>query len=301
MREFLLISVAALAAFDAEAYTPRRADVVAAQAPAAASPMTAGSLLATAINLGIGAMALQNQLKATAAACVPSVSDVNFVQRMVLEVAKTGVKASEFTKSAGGSCLENVGNDFKTRAQNIHDGQAQRGEGKCADTVPTGDSIWDGTNVRLAANCTINGISFCTGTGDSRVITMDGALLKGFPIVSNENVQRTANQANRANFTNIHDIFAAAMGYFQPDDLLESEINQAHRLSQLSEQCSETRLRAQQRQLWMNFAGGAIMGLGEGNMQADIGMAMQAAQGAAGGAGVTGTLLQMAPMFLGAQ
>ncbi|MDR0319509.1 MAG: hypothetical protein LBH81_02100 [Rickettsiales bacterium] len=275
----------ALAAFavlfgPAQAYTPKKADVVATKE--APSAMSAGSLASTALALGLGAMNINQQFKALSASCVPSQTDINFVQRMVLEVAKTGVNAKDFTSALGDEC------DYDGAFRENAIGRANNTiKTRCFEPIKNASS--DSRNV--------NGIIVCSvaSAGNNCESTLEGAVLVGFPKVSSEQIKKSTGETVYA--SNIHDIFAAVMGHFGPDDLLESEIASAQRLTALADQCSEVRLAAKQKEVWMGFAQEAIMGVSAGTLQANPMDALQAAGGMVGGGGM-GSLIQAGSMLM---
>lgn len=260
----------AFAAAPALAYTPVRAAPVAQQDSPA---MSSGGLVDTALMLGLGALGIQNQFKALAAQCVPSAADERFVQKMVLEVAKTGITSKEFGEATGiVQCAS--GNSFQNNEL-----QRIAGAGnlkKCFEIVAE-----DSTG-------TLNGISL--GSKDTK--TLDQIVLQGFPKVSNTKVAKPG-ETDQVNVSNIHEIFSAVMRFFTPNDLLASEVSAATRLEQMNTNCSETKIAAAQRQAWMQFAQGAVTSIGSGTAQGDRAAALQAAAGMADPNSGIGTLLQI--------
>jgi hypothetical protein len=274
LREISLISaaVAILSANAAAApLVPQKADVVAAKS----SPglMDAGGLIATGMGIFQTIQGINQQFKALEAECVPSVSDVNFVQKMVLEVAKTGVSANDFNRGLGGvqACtdINNYRANEEVRAANT--GKVD----KCFDAIS-------------ASAGTINGISL--------IDTMEGSLLAGFPKVSSEKVQKSGGEM--VNVSNMHDIFSVVMGYFGPDDLLANEVANAQKLVQLADKCSEVKVNAARKQAWMGLAQQAIMGISEGTFQANPMDALGVAGAMSGGGGFNELLLGTMPVLM---
>ncbi|MDR2685428.1 MAG: hypothetical protein LBB23_01490 [Rickettsiales bacterium] len=280
----ILLTFATTASYAAGTYVPKKAALVAA-APKNDNMLSGNALLSTAIALGVNAMAISDQFKALDATCVPSSSDINFVQKMVLEVAKTGVPLTEFTNDAiGNTC--SAGTSFKDNEE----ARVQTGSGK---NFPRCFEKIDNTS---STETQVNGITIRNNSES----TLDGAVLNSWPRVSSAKVTNSKNK--EINVSNIYEIWAAVSSKLSQEDWLEGEITQGQRMNEQIQRCDPQALKNTKGAAWIGFAQEAIMGMGSGDYgkTADLNVAMQAAQGMTSSGGVANTLIPMLPMLLGA-
>ncbi len=253
LRIFIGIFTCTLCADAIAAVSIKKAAPVATQATTTASAAT--SLLPTVLNLVNNVQALTAKQKALTNECIPSSQEITWVNNMMKEWAKTG-------------------------AMSARDAQNRMGYGPCgmAGNIDSSYAV----SVRRAAG--IDGEDVCydsfTGAGN------DENVWARFPMASVATVcsdgADTCSANSRQTVSNIYDVFNLID--FSTEDYTKAEATVAAKLLTKIETCSYSKLSAKKREMWGEFLGETIGGLGQKQNTASV---MEMVQGVAGGGGLS--------------
>ncbi len=231
MKKFLLYFVCSsfclvvLPAF--AAVSIKKAEPVAKQETSAAS--TTASLVPTVINLVSGIQQLSSKQKAMTAECIPTTQELNFVNNMMKEWAKTGTLS-------------------------VKEVETKLGWKKC--------SVAEGgyeSSVKAAAIMDTNNICFdyFSGAGNT------GMVWEGYPkavkVTYCEDGSNTCKDKKTA--SNIYEIFNLID--FDVADYTASEATMAAKLLNKIESCSNAKLSAKKRAMWGEFLTDTITNIGQ--------------------------------------
>lgn len=217
--------LSALCAAGASAVTIKKADVVAPPPKTADnSPLSGNSLVPTALGLITSVMALNQQMNTLTGDCIPAPADVTFVSNMMQQFAKTGaVDAATMTAALRGRapCDAANGVSFANTAQTA---AVTKGLQPCYETFSQKADlkmIWYGyPKPSMDRVCKKSGGLGCAAKDEDVV-------------------------------SDVYDIFALIN--FTPDDLLPNEATSFAKIMDKVERCSNVKLAAQKRALWVNF------------------------------------------------
>ena len=238
------------------------------------SPQTAGaSLIPTVTNLISGVQALSQKQKALTGECVPTSSEISWVNNMIKEWAKTGAMTAEEAEKA--MPME-----------------------RCTDG-PTGGYE---ESARLAADTDdIDFLCFDYFGGSSD----KGTVWENFPMASKgyyctDGSVGRCSEKNKKEVSNIYDVFNLIE--FTEKDYTEEEYSMASKLMAKIENCSNAKISAKKRALWGEFLNSTIGSLGQKTNSANIMDVVQSVAGSVGGgnggfnlqslSGVAGQLFQ---------
>ena len=185
---------------------------------------SATSLLPTVIGLVGSVKALSAQQQQLSADCAPTSTEIEVVNDLVKELAKTGaVPASTFVSGLGEQCPNSYKNDMEYEDE----GEA------CYDTFGKNNKenlavIWgDFPTVGIAERCEVG---------------------------TNKNCKKVSN---------IYDIFGKVSGYFDESDYTEAEAKKISKLVEKMERCAPGKLKAAQRELYGNFLTQTLNSVGQ--------------------------------------
>ena len=275
MKKFLLIFVGIFVAMQnaGAAVAITKAKPVATKQTSAKD--TGASLLPTVINLVSGVQQLNQKQKALSAECVPTSQELNWVNTMIKEWAKTG-------------------------AANAQDAERSMSGMKACDSSETYES-----SVRLAAD-TDETEFICYDVFKSA--TDEGTVWHGFPMASKayyctDGSFSGCKDKNRVDVSNIYDVFNLID--FSESDYTASELTMASKLMAKIENCSNAKISAKKRAMWGEFLTGTISSMGQ---KTNSGTIMQMVSGVVpnvgnggGFGGAMQSLSGIAGQFLGGQ
>lgn len=232
MKKFLLIFIGLFVTVQnaGAAVAIKKAPTVATKQTSAKD--TGASLLPTVMNLVSGVQQLNQKQKQLTAECVPTSQELNWVNNMVKEWAKTG--------AASKSEVE----------------QAMSGMHPCAD----GDTYE--ASVRLAAD-TDETDFICYDTFVAN--TDQGTVWYGYPKATStyycSDGSLSCNEKKRVNVSNIYDVFNLID--FSEADYTASELTMASKLMAKIENCSNAKLSAKKRAMWGEFLTSSLGSMGQ--------------------------------------
>ncbi len=191
---------------------------------------TASSLLPTVVGLVSNVKALTTQQDAITAECVPTRTEINFIDKMIKEWAKAGgVLSDSFAKKA---CKGSNSYEKSVKNSGMIAGLE---EDVCYDNYSsTSDvgKIWhEYPKVGMGFYCK-GGDSYCSETDKDAIRT-----------------------------TNAYELFALVD--FGPEDYLDSEISMASKLQEKTLACMPSRMNAKKRELWGELLVNTVGGLGQ--------------------------------------
>ncbi|MFQ6702577.1 MAG: hypothetical protein ACLRFO_00020 [Alphaproteobacteria bacterium] len=267
MKKFLLFFVGTIfmAQNVAMAVTIKKAAPVATKQTSVAD--TGASLVPTVISLVSGVKQLTQQQKALTAECIPSSAEVNFVNNIIKEWAKTGARTADEV-------------------------QASLGMKRCA--TATGGYA---STVRIAEGTDERDLicyDWFGGSGN------DGMVWEKFPMAVStyyctDGSLTGCSDKYKQYVSNIYDVFNLVD--FDTTDYTQQEAKMAGVLISKIENCSYARLNAKKKALWGEFLIDTVGGLGQKTNTATI---MQTVSGVAnsGGMGALQSLGSIATQFM---
>lgn len=221
---------------------------------------TSTSLVPTVLSLANGIKEISAKQKALDAECKPTTTEINFVNNMMKEFAKTGTMTA--TQALGShSCCGTV--SYQAR---VRDGEAElEGIDLCWDCFDEDDAIWDGYPMASVGEYCDDG--FCT-----------------------------ASSKNRKTISNIYDVFNLID--FTPADYTAAEATVAAKLLDKMETCSYSRLSAKKRAAWGEFLTTTIGNVGTKTNTATIMQSVTDLTNSGAGLGGLSSLGSVAAQFL---
>ncbi len=267
MNKFLLIFtgvVCFLAGGVASAVTINKAAPVAAVETSSTTGMT--SLVPTVLGIISNVQQLSAQQKALTDECIPTTQEVNFVDNIVKEWAKTGTMTADEVQSRLGY----------SRCDNLAVGGYQN-------------------SVEIAAGTDMKDLicyDYFAGDGNRGMVWEDYPKVGVAKYCSDGGPVSSCSAKNTVTVSNIYDIFNLVD--FTESDYSESELTMASRLMAKIETCSYSRLSAKKRQMWGEFLTSTINSLGE---PTNTGSIMQTVSGIAGGGGLGTSLGSITSLF----
>lgn len=238
MRKFLLIfSVLSLVVpHAASAVTIKKAAPVATKKVEAKD--AGASLVPTVIGLVSGVMQMNQQQKALTEECLPSTQEIQWVNTIVKEWAKTGAASAE---------------DIETKL----------GRKACK-----GNESYDSTSRMAAGTDDTESICFDAYTGTAN----EGMVWAGFPeaklITYCNDGSESCSDKEKVKVSNVYDIFN--MVDFTQSDYTASELTMASKLMAKIENCSSAKLDARKKALWGEFLTTTIGSMGQKTNTASI-------------------------------
>ena len=270
MRKFFLILtglIVSVAEIPAWGVTINKAAPVA--AVESSSSTTTASLVPTVLGIISGVQQLSAQQRQLTEDCIPTTQEINFVDRMTKEWAKTGTMTAEEVRQ-------------------------RLGRERCR--VANGGYRSD---VRMKANTGLESeICYDYFAGDGNA----GTVWENFPKVGVATYCSDGNATcaakNQVTVSDIYDIFNL-IDFTEEDYWGQSEVAMAGNLMAKIERCSNSRLSAKKRQMWSEFLTDTINSLGE---PTNTGSIMDVVGSVAGGGnlgGSVGSIGALATQFLG--
>ena len=190
---------------------------------------TATSLLPTVIGLVSTAKSLGVQQQQLTADCAPTSSEIETVNNLVKEWAKTGVIAAS---------------------------DAESGLGKpCSNNREKNDSGYYASQMQYADKNFKCFESFTAEKADKDMIWYK------FPKASSGNICDVVDGKNCKNVSNIYDVFAKIP--FSDEDYTEAEVKKIAKLKEKMEKCAPGKLNAAKRELYGNFVTQALGNVGQ--------------------------------------
>lgn len=224
---------------------------------------SATSLVGNVIGLVTTVQSLKTQQKALEDDCVPSSSEISFVDKIVKEWAMTGAVAASDIKVNGAQPCVNSYNSYRV--------SAERAENTEMDNVVCYDTF--------------------TGVGN------DGMVWAGYPKVGVAEFCPGGDVTckTKKKVSNIYDIFNLVD--FNREDYTAQELTMATKLMDKIERCSNSKLNAKKRALWGEFLTGTLSNVGQ---KTNTGTILQQVTSVSnsGGLGALGSLGGMAAQFL---
>lgn len=168
---------------------------------------------------------LKAQRKALKQECIPTSSEISWVNNMIKEWAKTGAKsATEACNSLHSvQCSEN--NSYQ---RSVRDNPKESPDSYCFEVFNENGAIWNGyPRASIGTRCD-DGSTSCK---------------------------------NQETYSNIYEIFELID--FSKEDYLKDEISMAEKLIEKREKCSGTRLTDKQRELYQGFISNTIGDIGK--------------------------------------
>lgn len=226
-----------------------------------------GSLVGTVLGLVSNVQQLTQQQKTLTAECIPSGAEINFVNSIVKEWAKTGAKTAKEVEVALG----------------MHPCDSPSGGYQ--------------SSVRIAAGTDENDV-LCYDWYGGRAD--EGMVWKGFPVAVStyyctDGSLTSCAEKNKQYVSNIYDVFNLVD--FDTSDYTQTEAKMAGALISKIEKCSYSKLNARKKALWGEFLVDTVGNLGKKTSTDTI---MQTVSGVAnsGGMGALQSLGSIATQFI---
>jgi hypothetical protein len=274
MRKLFAIFLLAIVAADARAAVIKKASAVEVQEQGKMEAVTGQNLVGTALGLVSGVMSLKKQEQALSEQCAPSGSDVEHVNKMVKEYAKTGKQTAEqmreslqvktFDKdSAGKDC-------FKSSV-------GVEGINLCYQVFSDKDNIWNEYPV-----------------ADS---------IKKCPPDKPDCASK-----DEKYYSNVYEIYGVMN--WSEDDLLKDELSTHAKLMKKAEECSPAEIKRKKQELTGSLITSTLGGIGQkqgtGNVMGQVSGMMGSMNSGGGGAmgavsGIGSLATGMLPSLLGGQ
>lgn len=255
----MLVSGALVGVADAAVAVKKAAPVATKEASKTDS---AASLVGSVLGLVSTVQALNAQQKALVEDCIPTSSEISFVDKTVKEWAMTGAASASDIKLPGGPCDPKI----ETYASSVERADATESTDICYDTF-TGSGnenmVWDGFPK-------VGKATFCPG----------GELTC----------------KNKKTVSNIYDIFNLVD--FTKQDYTVQEATMAGKLMDKIERCSNAKLSAKKRALWGEFLTSTLSNVGQKTNTGNILQQVTSVANSGGGLGGLGGLGNMALQYL---
>jgi len=240
----------------------KKASSVKTQEKSGLENVTSGSLLPNVIGLVSNVSALTKQQKELQAECVPTSSEISWVNERVKEYAKIGEKSAK--DMLGGLKMDKCGYG-ETYAHSVEVNAAAKLE-PCVDVFPTDSNnphIWDDYPMAATATYCADGLDVCSGSKKKTV-------------------------------SNMYDIFGAIN--FTLDDYTTDEASTYTKLMEKAEKCAPEKISARTKEAYKNFITSTISGAGTSTNTGGI---MQAVGGLTqSGGNVSSGIQSLAPSVL---
>ncbi len=211
----------------------------------------AASLLPTVLGLVSNVQQLNAQQKALTTECMPSSQEIQFVDNMVKEWAKTGAMTAE-------------------------DVQRQLRRRPCSSAV---GGYANSVQVAAGTDADIICYDWFAGTGN------EGMVWYGFPKVGKATYCKdgspTCSEKNRETVSDIYDIFNLVN--FSAEDYTKTEATMAAKLIAKIDECSYSKVSEKKREMWGGFLIETMGGLGQ---KTNTGTIMDAVENVTGGGGL---------------
>lgn len=272
MRNFLLIFVGMIVAVQNAwaAVSIKKAEPVATKQTSVKD--TGASLLPTVINLVSGVQQLNQKQKALSAECIPTSQELNWVNNMVKEWAKTGsANIEDIQRSLSGMRPCDSSSSYEISVRLAAD--TDETEFICYDTFSSSadeDTVWYGfPKATKASYCTDGSVSACK-------------------------------DKYRVDVSNIYDVFNLID--FSESDYTASELTMASKLIAKIENCSNAKLSAKKRAMWGEFLTYSIGSMGQKTNTGTVMQVVSDAVSNGGSGGLNGamqSLTGIAGQFLG--
>ncbi|MBO4672129.1 MAG: hypothetical protein J5608_00560 [Alphaproteobacteria bacterium] len=240
----------------------KKAASVTAQEKSGLESITSGSLLPGVIGLVSGVSALTKQQKELEAECVPTGTEIEFVNDLVKEYAKIGEKTAKEMFGTEGECL--AGYTYK---QSVADNKPVKADTCYADAFhdTTDKPIWNGyPKAEVAEYCADGSLDMCSGSKRKKV-------------------------------SNIYEIFDQIT--FSEEDLTEAEASKYQKFKEKIEKCAPTKVASRKKEAYVGFVQNAISSAGQ---KTNTGTVWEAVGGMTQSGGLSGVqnLLPAVTQFL---
>lgn len=223
---------------------------------------TAASIAPTIMNIVSGVQQLSKKQQELTTECVPTAQEVNWVNNMIKEWAKTGAKTADEAFSGMPQRCQSRG-EYSRRVQL---GGTDAEENLCYDAFDDSGAVWHKFPMAAVADyCTDGSISGCSAK-------------------------------NKKTVSNIYEIFALID--FEDKDYTADEMTTLVKLREKFEKCGGGKLAAQKKQMWGEFLVESIGGLGQKTNTATIMDAVSGMAKSGGGANGLGALGNIAGQLL---
>lgn len=255
------LSICAFGVSDATAITIKKAAPVATQEASTSSATT--SLVPTVLNLISGVQQISAKQKELTAECIPTTQEINFVDNMMKEWAKTGAMSAEEVETKLGKRCDSTG--------------GYQASVEIAAMMDTDDICYD-------------------------YFSDEGMVWYQYPKVGVVKYceDGTKSCSDKKTVSNIYDIFNL-IDFTEADYSSSSEVTMASKLIAKIENCSNSKLNAKKRAMWSEFLMGTISSLGQPTNTGSIMEQVSSIAGSGGGLGGLSSLGAIASQFLGNQ
>lgn len=224
---------------------------------------TAASIAPTIMNIVSGVQQLSKKQQELTSECVPTTQEVNWVNNMIKEWAKTGAKTADEAFSGMPPRCSSEG-EYRRRVQLGYGTDAE--DDLCYDAFDDSGMVWDDfPKAAVADYCTDGSYSGCSAK-------------------------------NKKTVSNIYEIFALID--FEDKDYTDDEMTTLVKLREKFEKCGGGKLAAQKKQMWGEFLVDSIGGLGQKTNTATIMDAVSGMAKSGGGAAGLGSLGNIASQLL---
>lgn len=264
----ILTSLVSVAVFGTAmgAVSVKKAAPVATKASSGAN--TGASLLPTVLSMYTNIQQVTSKDKAMTAECEPTAAEIQFVNNMVKEWAKTGAATAQDAEKR-----------MKTKPC----------DGTTSYETSVANSV--GTNGDM-----LECFEYFHGTGN------DGNVWARFPMASKAQYCSDGSPIsgcptkNRRVASNIYSVFSLID--FEEADYTPQELTMAKKLQAKSVSCAPEKLSARKRQMWAEFLTGTISGVGTKTNTGSIMETVGAITQSGGGLGALGSLGSVAAQFM---
>ncbi len=259
---FFAVSICVLTGSPVGAITINKAAPVAAQETSAASSVT--SLVPTVLGLISNVQALSAKQKELTAECIPSSQEINFVNNMVKEWAKTGaMSADEVEIRLGRKRCDTANGGYKNSIEAF--------AGTDMDELICYD--------------------YFAGSGNVGMVWENYPKVGTATYCSDGSPASMCSEKNKVNVSDIYDIFNL-IDFTEEDYTSASELKMAANLMAKIEKCSYSKLSAKKREMWGEFLTNTINSLGEPTNTGNIMQSVSSfsSGGLSGGLGSLGSI-----------
>ena len=224
---------------------------------------SATSLLPTVINLVSGLQNLNQQQQQLTADCAPTSSELQLVNDLVKEWAKTGVTTASVARGTGATACNGIDNLTETNESGyenfINDHDANE---TCIETFSNS--------------------------------TSQGTIWYGFPKASSGKKYDINNKKNYKNVSNIYDIFGLIT--FDESDYTVSEAAKIAQFRAKAERCAPNKIKAKKAELYTGFVTQTLGNLGQSSGASGTASVMNAVSSMGGSSNIKSILPSLGSM-----
>lgn len=236
---------------------------------------SATSLLPTVIGLVGSVQALHKQQQQLSADCAPTSSELQLVNDLVKEVAKTGVTTAS---SARGGIQLCRGNGSTNWAEAVYNNNGSTNEGYYESFI---QNNYDSNDTCIE--------TFSTQASENTIWA-------GYPKASKAQRYEDGNTKNSKYVSNVYDVFAFVQSYFSDEDFTVSESAKIAQFKAKAERCAPFRINAAKAEMYSNFVTQTLGNIGQNSGASGTAAVLETVSSMGGTGNVTSMLPSLGTM-----